>query len=90
MTLALDKPWQGALAVLLASCGPAMADEGGAAFWLSGQYASMSAVPPSPGWSLFALANGYRGKMNRLSSIATWATRHGSISLWSSTARGWW
>jgi len=47
------------MAALLVAAGPAEADEGGAAFWLSGQYASMSAVPPPPGWSLTTLANGY-------------------------------
>jgi hypothetical protein len=47
--------------LLLVSSAPAEADEGGAAFWLSGQYASMSAVPPAPGWSLTTLANVYRG-----------------------------
>ena len=28
------------------------ADEGGTSFWLPGQYASLAAVPPNPGWSL--------------------------------------
>src|SRR5215813_10843789 len=28
----------------------AWADEGGVSFWLSGQYASLAAVPPEPGW----------------------------------------
>lgn len=55
-----------ALALLAVLCGPAVADEDGAAFWMSGQYASMSAVPPPPGWSLVALANGYRGEMDPL------------------------
>lgn len=49
------------IALLLATTGLAAADEGGVAFWMSGQYASMSAVPPAPGWSLTTLANGYRG-----------------------------
>jgi len=31
---------------------PAGADEGGVSFWTPGQYASLAAVPPSPGWSL--------------------------------------
>lgn len=30
----------------------ASADEGGVPFWLSGQYASLAAVPATPGWSL--------------------------------------
>lgn len=56
-----EMPWKLALALLLAFSGPALADENGAAFWMSGQYASMSAVPPAPGWSLTAFANAYRG-----------------------------
>ncbi len=31
---------------------PVSADEGGVAFWFSGQYASLAAVPVTPGWSL--------------------------------------
>jgi hypothetical protein len=34
---------------------PAAADEGGVSFWLPGQFASFSAVPGSPGWSLGAV-----------------------------------
>jgi hypothetical protein len=30
----------------------AYADEGGASFWLPGQYGSLAAVPAEPGWSL--------------------------------------
>lgn len=58
------------LVALLANATPAAADESGAAFWLSGQYASMSAVPPPPGWSLVTFANLYRGKQDgaRISS----------------------
>jgi len=37
------------------------ADEGGVPFWLSGQYASLSAVPPQPGWSMVLLPYGYSG-----------------------------
>jgi len=40
----------GAAAVLASS--PALADEGGVPFWFSGQYASLAAVPTTPGWSL--------------------------------------
>lgn len=39
----------------------ALADEGGASFWLPGQYASLAAVPPSPGWSLSTDAYFYSG-----------------------------
>ena len=37
-------------AMLLAGAAPA--DEGGLAFWASGQFSSLSAVPSDPGWSL--------------------------------------
>ena len=37
-------------------------DEGGASFWLPGQYASLAAVPPTPGWSLPTDFYYYRGK----------------------------
>ena len=40
----------------------AQADEGGVAFWLSGQYASLAAVPPSPGWSLPTSLYYYSGR----------------------------
>jgi hypothetical protein len=44
-------------ALLIGLVGPwesASADEGGASFWLSGQYASLAAVPGTPGWSASA------------------------------------
>ncbi|HOM13257.1 MAG TPA: transporter [Rubrivivax sp.] len=31
---------------------PARADQGGVPFWMSGQFASLAAVPATPGWSL--------------------------------------
>ena len=37
------------------------ADEGGVAYWLSGQYLSLSAIPPAPGWSLVAMPYYYNG-----------------------------
>ena len=37
----------------LASCPEiSRADEGGVSFWLPGQYASLAAVPQTPGWAL--------------------------------------
>jgi hypothetical protein len=42
-----------------------LADEGGAAFWLSGQYASMAAVPSNPGWSLVVMPYIYSGKVDK-------------------------
>lgn len=40
----------------------ARADEGGVPFWFSGQYASLAAVPATPGWSLPMQAYYYDGK----------------------------
>ncbi|MBI1285904.1 MAG: phenol degradation protein meta [Thiobacillus sp.] len=39
------------------------ADEGGSSFWLPGQFASMAAVPPTPGWSLNLMPYYYSGRM---------------------------
>ena len=41
-----------AFAVALQPWAGARADEGGVPFWFSGQYASLAAVPATPGWSL--------------------------------------
>ena len=40
------------VAVLVSLASTSSADEGGVPFWFSGQYASFSAVPASPGWSI--------------------------------------
>ena len=37
------------------------ADEGGVPFWFSGQYASLSAAPPTPGWTVTLLPYYYNG-----------------------------
>ena len=42
----------------------ARADETGTAFWVSGQFASLAAVPPSPGWSNNLTAYGYNGSVS--------------------------
>lgn len=39
----------------------ARADEGGVPFWLSGQYASMAALAPTPGWTVTLLPYYYDG-----------------------------
>lgn len=49
------------LALSLAPIGPARADEGGVPFWFSGQYASLAAVPATPGWSLPLVGYFYDG-----------------------------
>lgn len=42
----------------------AHADEGGGSFWLPGQFASMAAVPPAPGWSANLTPYYYSGQMD--------------------------
>jgi len=49
------------LAVALFGTTGAHADEGGVPFWFSGQYASMSAVPPTPGWTVTLMPYYYNG-----------------------------
>ena len=54
-------------AVLAASLGfasTANADQSGTPFWISGQFASLAAVPPSPGWSVNLTAYGYNGSVS--------------------------
>jgi hypothetical protein len=51
-----------AAALIMAAGADARADEGGTSFWLPGQYASLAAVPPSPGWSVSTDAYFYSGK----------------------------
>ena len=41
------------------------ADEGGVPFWMSGQYASMAAVPSQPGWSLVLMPYVYSGSADK-------------------------
>ncbi len=45
----------------IASTGIAQADEGGTPFWQSGQFASMAAVPDTPGWTLSVNPYYYNG-----------------------------
>ena len=40
------------------------ADEGGASFWVPGQYASFAATPPNPGWSLPVTFYSYAGMLD--------------------------
>lgn len=46
---------------LVGATSSASADEGGVAFWLSGQYASFAAVPVAPGWSMPLIGYLYDG-----------------------------
>lgn len=53
-----------ALALLGLLSAAAGADQGGTPFWTSGQYASLAAVPPSPGWSASVTGYGYTGRVS--------------------------
>lgn len=46
-----------------------LADEGGVPFWMSGQYASMAAVPMATGWSLVAMPYVYSGNADKSKSF---------------------
>jgi hypothetical protein len=50
------------LALIVGARAEACADQGGASFWLPGQYASLATVPPGPDWSLSTDAYFYSGK----------------------------
>jgi len=50
-----------AFALVFASSSCARADEGGTSFWLPGQYASLTAQAPPPGWSLSTELYYYKG-----------------------------
>jgi len=49
--------------------GAPRADEGGVPFWFSGQYASLAAVPATPGWSLVLLPYYYNGSADSSKSF---------------------
>ena len=65
----------GAAAVLVST--PALADEGGVPFWFSGSYASLAAVPATPGWALPVQGYYYSGDASRSKSF----TRGDSVTL---------
>ncbi len=48
---------------------PAWADQGGVPFWFSGQFASLAAVPATPGWSLATLPYYYSGSADASKSF---------------------
>ncbi len=56
------------IAVLLPCPQVAHADEGGASFWLPGQFASLAAAPQTPGWAL--TASYYRSSVAAAGSVA--------------------
>jgi hypothetical protein len=60
------------LGALAAGCSSAaLADEGGAAFWLSGQSASFAAVPPAPGVTLAIASFNYAGSTSQTLPFGT-------------------
>jgi hypothetical protein len=51
-------------AALTVASSTVFADQGGVPFWLSGGYASLAAVPATPGWSLITTPYYYNGSAN--------------------------
>ncbi len=64
-------------ASVIATVSPASADEGGVPFWFSGSYASLAAVPATPGWSLASMGYYYYGD----ASASRTFTRGDSVTL---------
>ena len=58
------------IAIMLLASPVGLADEGGVPFWFSGQYASLSAVPPNPGWTVTLLPYYYDGSAVASRTIA--------------------
>ena len=58
-----------ALSLTLLTWTSTHADEGGVAFWLSGQFASFAAVPPDPGWYLPTVGYYYNGSASSSKSF---------------------
>ena len=58
----------------------ALADEGGVPFWMSGQYASMAAVPSQPGWSLVLMPYVYSGKADKSKNFQHGQSLNASLS----------
>ena len=52
----------------------ARADQGGVPFWLSGQFASLAAVPATPGWSLVVSPYYYNGSADKSRTFQTGET----------------
>lgn len=59
---------------VLASWTSARADQGGVPFWFSGQFASLAAVPATPGWSLITSPYYYNGSADRTQKFQTGET----------------
>lgn len=55
------------------------ADEGGVPFWFSGQFASLAAVPATPGWSLTTSPYYYNGSAGRGKTFQKGETVYASV-----------
>lgn len=55
-------------AALTVASNAALADQGGVPCWLSGQFASLAAVPATPGWSLVTTPHYYNGNAHAAKS----------------------
>jgi hypothetical protein len=72
----------GSLCALLATLTApgARADQGGVPFWFSGQFASLAAVPATPGWSLIVSPYYYNGSADKSRTFQTGQTVSGGLS----------
>ena len=57
-----------------------LADEGGVPFWMSGQYASMAAVPMATGWSLVAMPYVYSGNADKSKTFQRGTSLNAGVS----------
>ena len=57
-----------------------LADEGGVPFWMSGQYASMAAVPMATGWSLVAMPYVYSGSADKSKTFQRGSSLNAGLS----------
>jgi hypothetical protein len=67
-------------AALTVASNAALADQGGAPFWLSGQVASLAAVPATPGRSLVTTPIYYNGNANAAKSFQIGETVAAGVS----------
>ena len=57
-------------AAMMLMANPVSADEGGVPFWFSGQYASLAALPATPGWSMPVQGYYYSGSAAKSKSFS--------------------
>jgi len=68
-------------ALLIALTAPGVrADQGGVPFWFSGQFASLAAVPATPGWSMVVAPYYYKGSADKSHTFQTGQTVSGGLS----------